>query len=276
LLQLGAKYYGVHLGPATVPQEESDPRVLLEPNFYYPQEDLLKAFCARHDGCGWNTTRPSWIPGAVRDAAMNIVHPLAVYATVQKHLGQPLIFPADLNCWEVLVTFSTAMLNCHLAEWAVLTKGTANESFNAVDGCSFAWGKFWPKLAAHFDMPWTGPDTEPDAHYREMTTPYSPPPRGWGPPGTTRYKFTFTEWARRDEVTAAWREVAEKNNIANKELVDPDRIFGFLDACILGTCPVVLSEVKLRKHGFFGFVDSAESILHVIGELAEIGMIPKV
>ncbi|KAI7524970.1 hypothetical protein KC331_g17809, partial [Hortaea werneckii] len=42
LLQLGAKYYGVHLGPTTIPQEESDARVLLEPNFYYDQEDYLK------------------------------------------------------------------------------------------------------------------------------------------------------------------------------------------------------------------------------------------
>lgn len=33
---VGAKNYGVHLGPSKVPQEESDPRVELEPNFYYP------------------------------------------------------------------------------------------------------------------------------------------------------------------------------------------------------------------------------------------------
>lgn len=36
MLQTGAKNYGVHLGPTKVPQEESDPRVELEPNFYYP------------------------------------------------------------------------------------------------------------------------------------------------------------------------------------------------------------------------------------------------
>ena len=36
MLQTGAKNYGVHLGPTKVPQEESDPRVDIEPNFYYP------------------------------------------------------------------------------------------------------------------------------------------------------------------------------------------------------------------------------------------------
>lgn len=44
LLQLGAKYYGVHLGPSVVLQEESDDRVHLEPNFHYPQEDFLGDF----------------------------------------------------------------------------------------------------------------------------------------------------------------------------------------------------------------------------------------
>jgi len=37
LLQTGAKNYGVHLGRARAPYVESDPRVTLNPNFYYPQ-----------------------------------------------------------------------------------------------------------------------------------------------------------------------------------------------------------------------------------------------
>lgn len=40
MLQTGAKNYGVHLGPTKVPQEESDPRVEFEPNFYYPVCEL--------------------------------------------------------------------------------------------------------------------------------------------------------------------------------------------------------------------------------------------
>ena len=69
MLQTGAKNYGVHLGPTKVPQEESDPRVTLEPNFYYPQEDLVDEDC-RNTGCGWNICMPGPILGAVPDAAM--------------------------------------------------------------------------------------------------------------------------------------------------------------------------------------------------------------
>lgn len=59
LLQTGAKNYGVHLGAALNPAVESDPRVELEPNFYYPQEDMLWEYC-KEEGVGWNVIRPAW------------------------------------------------------------------------------------------------------------------------------------------------------------------------------------------------------------------------
>jgi hypothetical protein len=77
LLQTGAKNYGVHLGPALAPYEESDPRVMIEPNFYYPQEDILWEYSKRV-GVPWNVTRPSMILGAVEDAAMNVAHPVRI------------------------------------------------------------------------------------------------------------------------------------------------------------------------------------------------------
>lgn len=241
LLQLGAKYYGVHLGPAAVPQEESDSRIHLEPNFYYNQEDCLRDFAQKH-GIGWNTTRPSWIPGAVPDAAMNLCLPLAVYAIVQKHLGRPLEYPADLTTWETNQTLSSAQMNCYLAEWAVLTEKAKNESFNASDDCAFTWGKFWPKLAARFGMPWTGPVDDPSV-YKETDTPYTPPPRGFGPPGKMKSRFTLTEWAKKPQVQAAWREIAEKHQLREKELRDTDRVFGFTDAAIGWSYPISYSYV---------------------------------
>ncbi|KAL4948758.1 hypothetical protein BDW69DRAFT_188971 [Aspergillus filifer] len=41
LLQTGAKHYGFHVGPARNPSYETDPRITLENNFYYAQEDAL-------------------------------------------------------------------------------------------------------------------------------------------------------------------------------------------------------------------------------------------
>ena len=44
LLQTGAKHYGFHIGPATSPSFEDDPRIMLENNFYYPQVGLYFEF----------------------------------------------------------------------------------------------------------------------------------------------------------------------------------------------------------------------------------------
>jgi len=79
VLQTGAKNYGLHLGPHRTPATESDPRVLLQPNFYYPQEDIVFEYCQKHD-IGWNVIMPGWIIGAVTGGAMNALNPLAVYA----------------------------------------------------------------------------------------------------------------------------------------------------------------------------------------------------
>ncbi|KAI0009515.1 hypothetical protein F4779DRAFT_617551 [Xylariaceae sp. FL0662B] len=276
LLQLGAKYYGVHLGPVAVPEEESDPRVLLEPNFYYDQEDVLTAFCAAHPGCGWTTTRPSWIPGAAAsDGAMNLAFPLGVYAVVQRRLGQPLRFPGDAACWANPTVLSSAMLNAHLAEWAVLTDPARNQSFNASDDSAFTWAKFWPRYAAHFGASWEGPAADDDAAAGFREEQLSAPPRGWGPPGVLRFSFTLVEWAKRAEVVAAWKQIAEEHGLASRDLGDVDRVFGFADAALLTSWPSVYSNTKLRKAGFFGFVDSTESMFSVFDEFVGLKMLPR-
>lgn len=114
MLQTGAKNYGVHLGPTKVPQEETDPRVELEPNFYYPQEDSLFEYGKRH-GVGWNVCMPGPILGAVPDAAMNAAFPLAVYAAVSRHLGVPLDFPADVASWQMYQSMSSSMMNAYVS-----------------------------------------------------------------------------------------------------------------------------------------------------------------
>lgn len=177
LLQTGAKHYGVHLGPTIVPQEEQDPRILIEPNFYYSQEDYLFSWCEEQSGVGWNVTRPSFILGAVPDAYYNMVLPLAIYATVCKHLRQPIEYPGDLETWEQLQDMSSAMLDGYQAEWAVLDDDTANEAFNASDGSAFAWEKFWPKFAGQYGVEWKGPVLDENA-YRVVRMPKEKTPRG--------------------------------------------------------------------------------------------------
>ncbi|OCL02897.1 NAD dependent epimerase/dehydratase family protein-like protein [Glonium stellatum] len=273
LLQTGAKTYGMHLGPTSVPQEESDPRVTLEPNFYYAQEDYLWDFCAKQS-IGWNVVYPSFILGAVPDAAMNVCLPLGIYAAVCAHLGEPLEYPSDLTAWENTQCQSSAMLNAYLMEWAVLTEAALNENFNACDSSAFTWGKFWSKLAGWYSVECGIPDMDPGA-YSERTYPHNPPPRGFGPPGKIRNKFVLAEWARQPKVAKAWKELAEQHKLVSNELWDIDRIFPFTDAALSGT-HLDMSMDKARKLGWHGTVDSSESIHEVLKEFAKLKMIPPV
>lgn len=180
MLQTGAKNYGGHLGPTKIPAEEWDPRVELEPNFYYAQEDVLWEYCKKND-IGWSIGMPASILGAVPDAAMNVCLPLAIYASVCKHLNQPLAFFSDHTAWQSVVSQSSAMLNGFLEEWAVLTPAANNQKFNACDNSAFSNESFWPRFAGWYGIDWTGPPTE---GLKEVESGYDPPPRGYAKPFT--------------------------------------------------------------------------------------------
>lgn len=137
-IQFGGKWYGVHLGATDIPDEETDPRVDLEPNLYYTQHDILAAFCSRHN-IGWNSAFPSFVIGAALDSSQSLIFPILVYACVQKYLGRKLEYPSDLTAWYAAQSLSNAMLNSYLYEWSVLAPNTANQAFNASDDCAFTW-----------------------------------------------------------------------------------------------------------------------------------------
>lgn len=273
MLQTGAKNYGLHLGPTVVPQEEHDPRVLLEPNFYYPQEDYLWSYCQKHN-VGWNVARPSFILGAVPDAAMNVAFPIAAYASVCKYLNAKLEFPGSLESWETVQVQSSAMMNGYLEEWMVLNEGANNQAFNASDDSAFCYGKFWPKLASWYGLECVPPN--PDEPHQEVMTPHEPPPRGFGPAVKLRYKFTLAEWAQRPEIAKAWKELAEKHGLVDKEFRDPVRVFTFADAALSWSQQIYFSVDKARSMGWQGHVNSSESFLDVFHDLAGLKMIPPV
>jgi nucleoside-diphosphate-sugar epimerase len=130
MLQTGAKNYGVHIGRHRTPACESDPPPKhLEPNFYYPQYELLHEYC-RSNNVGWNVIMPAWIIGSVTTAQINCFHPLVVYAAVQAHKGEPLHFPSTWSVWQDERKHATARLTGYLTEWAVLEDKCKDQMFN--------------------------------------------------------------------------------------------------------------------------------------------------
>lgn len=234
LLQTGGKHYGVHIGPTLTPMEESDPRYVREGNFYFSQEDLLWKWCEIHH-VEWNVTRPGFIVGAVRDAAINIVYGLAIYASVQKELGKKLEFPADIAAWEAEKHLSSALLIGYHAEWAVLTDGVKNQALNISDDSLFTYGKFWPIFASWYGIDYQIPEQDP-AKYQKVLMPRSPPPRGFGGPGEINLSWSFEGWAAQPEVREAWKRLKARHSLVeNRDPFENAKDYlGMVDIDVLG------------------------------------------
>ncbi|EXJ68547.1 uncharacterized protein A1O5_08340 [Cladophialophora psammophila CBS 110553] len=273
LLQTGAKYYGLHLGPTPIPMEEEDARHGSQGNFYFPQEDLLEEFC-QITNSSWVVTRPCFILGAVESAAMNILWPLSIYAAVQAHLGLPLEFPGDVAAWDVVKQQSMSTLIAYHAEWAVLTPEAGNQALNQCDDSAFAWGKFWPTLANWYQTSAGRPAPNADA-YATITMPHPVPPRGFGGPGLVKASFSFLEWSKKPEVLKAWEELKVKHGLKYSPFGDKAMdTFGLIDGELLGGWGRVLSMDRNRKLGWHGFVSTKEAIKQVITEMADLKMVP--
>ena len=253
--------------------EEDDARHGIQGNFYFPQEDLLMEYCKQHDAT-WVVTRPCFILGAVESAAMNILWPLSIYAAIQAHLGLPLEFPGDVAAWDVEKHQSMSTLIAYHAEWALLTPEAGNQALNQSDNSAFSWGKFWPTLASWYNTSSGQPAAEPSA-YATITMPYPVPPRGFGGPGTIKASFSFLEWSKKPEVLKAWEELKLKHGLKHSPFGNRATVtFGLIDGEILGGWGRVISMDRNRKLGWHGFVDTREAIKQVIGEMADLKMVP--
>ena len=74
ILTTGAKQYGVHLGQAKNPMEESDPWVEgpgRPPNFYYTQQRIL-ADAAKGKSWDWVVTYPNDVIGVAKGTLLSL------------------------------------------------------------------------------------------------------------------------------------------------------------------------------------------------------------
>jgi nucleoside-diphosphate-sugar epimerase len=156
-LVTGLKHY---LGPfdayakaGTLPEtplREEMPRLNL-PNFYYAQEDEVYKAASR-DGFTWNIHRPHTLIGNTIGNAMNMGTTLAVYASICKYEGLPLIWPGSVAQWNGISDVTDAKILAEQIIWAAITPKAHNEAFNITNGDVFRWKWLWPKIAAWFEI----------------------------------------------------------------------------------------------------------------------------
>jgi len=77
---------------------------------------------------------------------MNFAVTIALYATIQKELGQPLLFPGNEKSWNRISDHSTASNNADFQLWSVLNDKIQHEIFNIANGDLVRFRDLWPKI----------------------------------------------------------------------------------------------------------------------------------
>lgn len=151
LLQ-GTKAYGVMVGPMRVPAREDQVRVE-HPNFYWLQEDYLRAVAAA-DGFRFSIFRPQLIVGPNHGVVMNLPPVIGIYAAIRREQGLPFSFPGGATwVWEAADT----RLVAGALRWAAEAPNAAGQTFNLTNGEVFSFRDMWPAMAATLGVE-TGPD----------------------------------------------------------------------------------------------------------------------
>jgi len=147
LLQ-GTKAYGVHVRPMRVPAREGRSEMREQPNFYWQQEDYLRA---RQSGQPWHFTilRPVLIVGEAIGGAMNLIPALGVHAASMREKSQTLPYPGGGPRVSQAVD---ADLLARAIAWAGDTPAARNETFNVTNGDVFVWENIWPAIADSVGM----------------------------------------------------------------------------------------------------------------------------
>ena len=233
--------YGKGALPQT-PFREEQGRLPVE-NFYYAQEDEVFA-AAQRDGFTWSVHRPHTIIGYALGNAMNMGVTLAVYASLCKEAGTPMIFPGSSAQWHGLSDMTDARVLAKHLLWAATTDAAKNQDFNIVNGDVFRWSWMWQRLASYF-----GVDAAPFV--------------GEGVPLEQQLA----------DAAPKWRAIAEKYGLREPEITKLVSAW-HTDADLGRPIEVVTDMAKSRRLGFLDFQPTDDSFVDLFTRLRADRIIP--
>lgn len=283
ILVTGAKQYGVHLGRPKNPMQETDAWLRQDfypPNFYYRQQDILHEFCKSHEGIDWVVTYPNDVIGFVKGNFMNLSTPLALYALVNKELGNDLEWPGSERFYTAFDCFTSSKLHAKFCLWAAQEPKAGNQAFNVVNGSVDSWQDMWPRLAERFGLKVKADQFQHEGSNPTSTDLHEKPPviltaEKCGLVGTTERskmegRIDLTKWSQKDEVKQAWEKVAEREGLEQDAF--EKATWGFLQFILGRNFDIVISMSKARKLGWTGYQDTWEAFLETFQQL-ELGQV---
>ncbi|MFW3170068.1 SDR family oxidoreductase [Geodermatophilus sp. CPCC 206100] len=239
-LYQGGKAYGAHMGFFNTPAKERDPRIV-QPNFYYDQEDLLREVAAER-GSRLTVLRPEGVIGYAVGNPMNLLMVIAVYAAISRELGQPLRFPGSLAAYDALYQVTDAELLARATVWAGGEPAADGEVYNVTNGDQVRWRHLFPAFARAFGMAHAEPQPVPLAEAMAD---------------------------RRD----VWERLAARHDLVPTPYEDLVR-WEFGEFIFRSGFDNVSSTIKLRRAGFADCLDTEDRFLELFDRLAADRVIP--
>lgn len=243
LLQ-GTKAYGVHRHAIRIPSRESEPRDP-HPNFYWLQEDHLRALAARR-GFAWTILRPQLIVGPNHGVAMNLPPVIGAFAAVCRAEGRPFGFPGGLP--YVTEAVDTRLV-ADAALWAATASQAWGEHFNLTNGEVFEWRDMWPAIA---DVLGVEPAEDAPVRLGEFL-----------PTKATVWDSVVREHGLRP--LSLSQLLGESHHYAD---------FCFAHGAKRMPPPAFLSTVKIKQAGFCQTYDSEQSMRHWLQVLIDRRILP--
>jgi nucleoside-diphosphate-sugar epimerase len=242
VLYQGAKVYGVHLGPVPSPFYEDDNPRHIGPNFYFTQEDELRARAAR-GGPAFSILRPDVVVGDAAGNAMNIAMVIGAYASLCRAEGAAFRVPGPAHVYDgVFAQVTDARALARASLWAATAEAARGEAFNYVHE-PFRWRRIWEKLAATLDLP-------------------------LGPPVPLRLA------AHMADKQPVWARLVAAQGLSDAPY---ERAVGwaFGDFVFHSDFDLVSDMGKIRRAGFTESVDSLEALVGAIRRLQEAKVLPR-
>jgi len=139
----GPKAYGVHVHPIRPGSREDRDEDRNIPNFYWGQEDYLKAR-QKGQSWSWNVLRPALVIGLSVGGAMNMYGAIGVYAAILKERGEPLYYPGS---GPAVGEATDADVIASACEWALHEPKARNQCYNLTNGEFSSLKEEWPIVA---------------------------------------------------------------------------------------------------------------------------------
>ncbi|MGE0700509.1 MAG: SDR family oxidoreductase [Hyphomicrobiaceae bacterium] len=236
----GTKWYGMHLGRMSSPAREDDPRHM-PPNFYYAQEDLLRAR-QRGKAWTWSASRPGFLYDFAPERPRNVPALIGAWAAMCREMGMRLEFPGKPQNYTALFEATDARQLARAVRWMATSEKGRNEAFNVTDGTTFRWERLWPRIARFYGM--------------EV--------------GQVR-PLNLGLWMA--DKGPVWEAIAKRHGLASARIEDVVP-WGFGDFLWGLEHDVVSSMTKTRLAGFHDTVDTEDRILELLAEYREARILP--